>query len=159
MGRQHSNAEVASMVAEHAELLTNLRRLDPITQVRSLMREKGLMSTDLAERMGVSKECISRWLKGNSNIQIDTLYKLADALEEPLTILFGSHEQIASKDRAEWAACVDSGEVAAEDGMTMLFSKYVTSGDLTSLRDNIAANDDDITIEKQETYEPVFAHA
>lgn len=159
MGRQRSNAEITRIVTEQAELLTNLRRLDPITQVRSIMREKGVLSTDLAERLGVSKECVSRWLKGNANIQIDTLYKLADALDEPLTVLFGAHEQIVTERQIDWAAAGDAYDADDDDAMTMLLPKYVTRGDLASLRNHIAANDDDVTIEKQETYETVCAFA
>ncbi|MFM0647019.1 helix-turn-helix transcriptional regulator [Paraburkholderia bryophila] len=159
MGRTHNNADIAGKVAENAELLTTLRRLDPAIQVRSLMREKGLLSGDLAERVGVSKECISRWLKGKANIQIDSLYRLADALDEPLTILFGSHEQLLQADGAEQSDICSNSDVNADDGMTLLVPKYVTKYDLISLRHQVAANDDDILIEKQETYEPVLAHA
>lgn len=159
MGHQLSNAEIARIVTEQAELLTNLRRLDPITQVRSIMREKGVLSTDLAERMGVSKECVSRWLKGSANIQIDTLYRLADALEEPLTVLFGPHEQITAERLGDWVDAGEPCEANEETDMTMLLPKYVTRDDLASLRIHIAANDDDVTIEKQETYETVCAYA
>ncbi|KVE87769.1 hypothetical protein WI99_11605 [Burkholderia cepacia] len=131
-----------------------------MAQVRSLMREKGLLSADLAERAGVSKECVSRWLKGASNIQIDSLYRLADALEEPLTILFGPHEQLVGQPSADQSATVEDDDVECEeDGITLLLPKYASNRDLNQLRVHFAANDDEIIIESQETYEPVFAHA
>jgi transcriptional regulator with XRE-family HTH domain len=86
---ERSNSTIAKEVTENAALWRGVRRSDPTMQIRSRMREKGLKNSDLAQRIGVSEANISRWLRGNQNISIDNLYSLADAIEEPLTILFG----------------------------------------------------------------------
>lgn len=86
------NEIVAEEVSERKALWAAVRRAEPIQQVRRLMREKQLLSKDLAMRMGVTEAGISRLLKGNQNIQIDTLFMLADALESPLSIDFGDKD-------------------------------------------------------------------
>ena len=86
---ERKNSTIAKELAENAALWRAVRRSDPILQIRSKMREKGLKSSDLAQRIGVSEANISRWLRGDQNISIDNLYSLADAIEESLTIIFG----------------------------------------------------------------------
>jgi transcriptional regulator with XRE-family HTH domain len=53
------------------------------------MIEKGLKANDIASRLGVPEAKVSRWLSGNHDIDIDTLYQITDALEEPLHISVG----------------------------------------------------------------------
>ncbi|MBR8234205.1 helix-turn-helix transcriptional regulator [Burkholderia sp. AU32357] len=151
MGYLNNNTEIAKKVSENAETLTNLRRLDPAIQIRSLMREKQLKNSDMAARVGVSEECISRWLKGQANIQIDSLYKLANALEEPLTILFGDHSQLTEKEQ--------EASHVAEGGIDMIIAGNVDSDALISLRSRAAANDKNRYIERCDTYETVAAYA
>ena len=86
------NEIVANEVSERKALWAFVRRAEPIQQVRRLMRQKDVLNKDMAERLGVTEAAISRLLKGNQNIQIDTLYMLADALEEPLKIHLGDTE-------------------------------------------------------------------
>lgn len=90
------NEIVAKDVSERKALWAAVRRAEPIQQVRRLMRDKKLLHKDIAERLDVSEAAISRLLKGNQNIQIDTLFMLADALEEPLSICFGNKEASVS---------------------------------------------------------------
>lgn len=86
------NEIVANEVSERKALWAFVRRAEPIQQVRRLMRQKDVLNKDMAERLGVTEAAVSRLLKGNQNIQIDTLYMLADALEEPLKIHLGDTE-------------------------------------------------------------------
>lgn len=86
------NEIVAQEVTERKGLWSGVRRAEPIQQVRKLMREKNLLNRDMAVRLGISEAGISRMLNGNQNIQIDTLYMLADALETPLSIEFDDKE-------------------------------------------------------------------
>ena len=65
------------------------------------MAEKGLKSVDLAERLGVSEANISRWLRGNQNLSLDTMYKLADAVKEPLRVSIGHDEAAVSEVASE----------------------------------------------------------
>lgn len=87
-----NNEIVAEEVAERKGLWAGVRRAEPIQQVRKLMRQNQLLNRDMAIRMGISEAGISRLLNGNQNIQIDTLYMLADALGAPLSIDFGERE-------------------------------------------------------------------
>lgn len=86
------NEVVAAEVSNRKALWAAVRRAEPIQQVRRLMRKKEILNKDLAERLGVSEAAVSRLLRGNQNIQIDTLFMLADALEETLSISIGNDE-------------------------------------------------------------------
>ena len=44
------------------------------------MEELGLTQKSVAERMGCSQQYISRVLKGNENLSIETISKIEDAL-------------------------------------------------------------------------------
>jgi transcriptional regulator with XRE-family HTH domain len=90
------NEIVAAEVSERKALWAAVRRAEPIQQVRRLMRSKQILNKELAERLGVSEAAVSRLLRGNQNIQIDTLFMLADALEEPLSISIGNKEESVS---------------------------------------------------------------
>lgn len=83
------NSDIATKVYETHLLWSGVRRAEVMQQVRRLMREKGLRNIDLAERLGIAVPSVSRMLRGRQNIEIDTLYRLADALEVPLQITFG----------------------------------------------------------------------
>lgn len=99
---ERKNSTIAKELAENAALWRAVRRSDPILQIRSKMREKGLKSSDLAQRIGVSEANISRWLRGDQNISIDNLYSLADAIEESLTIIFGDISYSFEKGDSIW---------------------------------------------------------
>ena len=83
------NADVQKKIFANAQIFEAARRADVSMQIRSKMAEKGLKSVDIAERVGVSEANVSRWLRGNQNLSLGTIYQLADALEEPLHIVFG----------------------------------------------------------------------
>ena len=80
------NDVIAHAVAERKALWTDVRRSDPILQIRKVMREKHILNKDLAQRLGVTEANVSRMLKGRQNLQLDTLYQVADALEEKLVV-------------------------------------------------------------------------
>lgn len=85
------NEIVANDVSERKALWADVRRAEPIQEIRRLMRQKDILNKDMAVRMGVSEAAVSRLLRGNQNIQIDTLYMMADALEETLCISVGNN--------------------------------------------------------------------
>lgn len=95
------NTETRKKIAADMPIFQAVRRSDFPMQIRSKMIEKGLKNIDLAERLGVSEANISRWLRGNQNLSIDTMYLLADAVEEALTLALGS--QIKDVDLTECA--------------------------------------------------------
>ena len=83
------NRDVAARIGQSSAIWQSVRRAEPTLQIRQIMREKNLRNIDIAERLGISEANVSRLLRGNQNLKLDTLYGLADALEEPLTIFFG----------------------------------------------------------------------
>jgi transcriptional regulator with XRE-family HTH domain len=96
------NKTIAKKVKDRFEVWRFVRREDPILQLRSIMRSKGIKNVDLAERLGVSEANVSRWLRGTQNLGIDTLYSLADAIEEPLTVFFGATSNSSHVEEGVW---------------------------------------------------------
>jgi transcriptional regulator with XRE-family HTH domain len=88
-----TNRVFAKRVKDAATLWQQVRREDPVLQLRTHMRAMNLKSADIAERLGVSEANVSRWLRGNQNLTIDTLYSLADAIGATLTISFGEAKE------------------------------------------------------------------
>lgn len=87
-----NNFDIAKEIAEDAEVFSYARRAAPIFEVRRIMALKGLKNIDLAERLGVSEANISRWLRGDQNLKLDTLYSISDAIQERLDLCFGVAE-------------------------------------------------------------------
>lgn len=53
-------------------------------QLRKALYEKRLTQKDLAEKIGVNRPVVNRWMTGNSNPSFNSLKKIASALELPL---------------------------------------------------------------------------
>ncbi|WLI47480.1 helix-turn-helix transcriptional regulator [Pseudomonas beijingensis] len=83
------NFEIARQIEEDSEVFVFARRAAPVFEIRRVMAAKGLKNIDVAERLGVSEANVSRWLKGDQNLKLDTIYLLADAIQEKLNICFG----------------------------------------------------------------------
>lgn len=121
------NEIVAQEVAERKGLWSAVRRAEPIQQVRKLMRQKQLLNRDMAIRLGISEAGISRLLNGNQNIQLDTLYMLADALEAPLSIEFEDKESTFTYKFDEDMVSsyfVESDDIGAEGSNVVQLSAY-----------------------------------
>lgn len=82
------NEAIAQAVDEIQALWSGVRRAAVVQQIRRVMRQKGIKSRDLALRLRMHPQSVARLLRGTQNMQIDTLYRFADALEVPLTIAF-----------------------------------------------------------------------
>ncbi len=54
--------------------------------IDNILKEKGLSKTDIAKRIGLSRESLYRILSGNPTLE--NLNKLANALEVPISELF-----------------------------------------------------------------------
>ena len=55
-------------------------------RIKEIAKEKGLLLKDLAEKMGIAKESLTRAIKGNP--QLTTLEAIAKALNVEITDLF-----------------------------------------------------------------------
>lgn len=83
---QTSNTELQQKIARQRKLLTPARRADIAIIFRARMVEKKLKNVDVAQRLGVSEANVSRWLRGDQNLSVDTLYAIGDALGEHLVL-------------------------------------------------------------------------
>ena len=94
-----NNERVAEQIAEDTEIFGSTRRAAPVFEIRRLMIEKGLRNSDIAARLRVSEANVSRMLRGDQNLKIDTLYLLAGAIEENLNFTFseGRREHLVEK--------------------------------------------------------------
>lgn len=61
-------------------------------RVKEICREKGITMKELAEKMKIAPESLSRAINGNP--QLSTIGNIADALDVPLEYLFGSRPQL-----------------------------------------------------------------
>ena len=53
-------------------------------RVLALLRKKGISQTELAERMNVSRQQVTKIVKGNENLTLETIVKMEQALGETL---------------------------------------------------------------------------
>lgn len=68
-------------------------------RIKSLRHSEGLSQEELAERMGISSKYLSSIERGKENPTLDTVIKLAGALEIELSEIFNiSHEGKSKKD-------------------------------------------------------------
>ena len=61
-------------------------------RIRQIRMEKGMSQTDLALAMDTTKNVISKWELGYRVIRLDSLYKLSDILEVPLSSMIQNME-------------------------------------------------------------------
>lgn len=59
-------------------------------RLRAARKEKGLTQTELAERLGISFVGVSQWESGKRNPKKETLVRLADVLDVPVSYLTGT---------------------------------------------------------------------
>lgn len=57
-------------------------------RIKELCKERGINLADLASQMGTSQASISRITTGNGNPTVETLERIAKALNVPITDLF-----------------------------------------------------------------------
>ncbi len=93
---QDVNRNMSKKIKDNGIVYRDARRADIALRIRAAMIEKSLRNIDVAERLGVSEANVSRWLRGNQNIRIDTLYALADAIEAPLIVSLAAAKDSAS---------------------------------------------------------------
>lgn len=62
------------------------------SKVKELCRQRGIQLKDLAQKMGIAPESLSRAINGNP--QLSTIKSIAENLEIPISELFTIKEQI-----------------------------------------------------------------
>lgn len=66
-------------------------------RLKDIMKEQGVTSAKLSELIGVSKVTISNLINNKTAPSLDTLEKIATALEVPMWQLFASPEEVKGK--------------------------------------------------------------
>ena len=107
------NYEIARHLKEDLEIFGPTWRSSFAFDIKRAMISKGLKNTDIAERLDVSEANISRMLRGDQNIKLETMYMLAASVGEALNTCVGERY----KDQHEYDEVVEGiefGEVSAE---------------------------------------------
>jgi plasmid maintenance system antidote protein VapI len=81
-----SFAALMARVASTAEGQAERVSVDFLAQVHTRMQALGLSNTELAQRMGTSAAYITRLFRGSANLSVDTMVKLARAVESTLQV-------------------------------------------------------------------------
>ncbi len=84
------------------------------TRIKEIMIEKEVSSISLAETIGVSKVTISNLINNKTMPSVDTLDKIAYALDVPMWQLFASPEEV--KEDANIIICPHCGGKIHFDG-------------------------------------------
>lgn len=66
-------------------------------RIKEIMVEKGMSSVSLADIIGVSKVTVSNLINNKTMPSVETLEKIATALNVPMWQLFASPEEIAKQ--------------------------------------------------------------
>lgn len=59
--------------------------------IRTIRKEQGLSQEELAERIHVVRQTVSKWEKGLSVPDTELLEALSEALETPVSVLLGEN--------------------------------------------------------------------
>lgn len=76
-------------IREHAEVKIPQERKKIAKQIRTVREKLGYTQKDLAKRLGVIQQYISKIETGMENVSIDTLRRIANALGRKLTVRLG----------------------------------------------------------------------
>lgn len=64
-------------------------------RLREIMKERGMTSVVLSEKIGVSKVTVSNLINNKTTPSLETLDRIADVLEVPLWHLFTSPDEVS----------------------------------------------------------------
>ena len=76
--------------------------------LKNLRKQKGMSQDALAAELNVVRQTVSKWEKGLSVPDVETLHKIAEVLEVPISTLLGEDikEQNANTSEAEQLAAI-----------------------------------------------------
>lgn len=69
--------------------------------IRTIRKEQGLSQEELAERIYVVRQTVSKWEKGVSVPDAELLEALSEALETPVSVLLGENVVLREEERTE----------------------------------------------------------
>lgn len=76
----------------HQVSLDKISKMMVELRIKDLMKKKGLSITDLANKLGINRVSLSVGLRKDANPKLETLLKIANALEVELSELFVKKE-------------------------------------------------------------------
>lgn len=79
--------QIATQLNVHGSALSE--RMSIAQQIKDIRLQLGYTQTDMAKRLGVIQQFISKLETGRENLTIDTLKRIADVFEKKLTIRLG----------------------------------------------------------------------
>ena len=65
-------------------------------RIRDILKEQGITTKELAEKMGISQSALNQSISGNPSVKV--LTNIADALDVPVWQLFANPSEILTKD-------------------------------------------------------------
>ena len=81
------------------------------TRIKDLMKEKGLKSVELAEKVGITPVSVSYIINNKTTPSIEMLQKIADVIDVPLWQLFVSPEALnVSREKENEMRCPHCGK-------------------------------------------------
>ena len=89
--------------------------MDVIVNRLKLMRSRmGLTQEDVAEKVGVSRQAVAKWEKGETLPDIESCIKLADLFEVPVDMLVRGLKEEKTAEKKQLFGCVkvnDKGQI------------------------------------------------
>lgn len=79
-------------------------------RIKEIMVEKGVSSVSLADIIGVSKVTVSNLINNKTMPSVETLEKIATALNVPMWQLFASPEEIQPQSDGSSITCPNCGK-------------------------------------------------
>jgi len=64
-----------------------------LENIKKLMKDQGVNNTELASKMGISKQAVGAMLKGDQDIMLATLEKVARSLNTPVKTFFNDERK------------------------------------------------------------------
>jgi transcriptional regulator with XRE-family HTH domain len=62
-------------------------------KIKKALQESNLTQTQLAKKLGIKQQAVSKWITGTNDITISTLQKLADAVKKPMSYFFEANQE------------------------------------------------------------------
>ncbi|WP_159441904.1 helix-turn-helix domain-containing protein [Clostridium sp. Marseille-P2415] len=54
--------------------------MDKIRRIKDCIKNSGLTQKEISERLGISEDSMARYLKGTSQLKLDTLIKISEII-------------------------------------------------------------------------------
>lgn len=88
-----------------------------------LRKQKGLTQDEMADKLFVTRQAVSRWENGNTTPSVETLKLIAKELDAPLNALLGSDDELVCQSCAMPLRAPDDLGTNADGGVN---SEYCT---------------------------------